>query len=704
MRSKTVRSICFECHSRCGVLLEVRDGRLVGIRGDKEHPFSHGYICPKGRACMEIIYHPDRIKRPLMKVNGKSGAFKEASWDDALDVIAGRLAESREKWGAESVVFGSGTTRGMAPYLNRFLALFGSPNFMAPSNMSGGPVVMGSGATCGFGLVDPDYAESRCILLWAHNPEASWPGLYMHDIRQGLKAGSKLIIVDPRRTNLAKKADHWLQIRPGTDVALALGFINIIIENELYDKEFVANWTSGFDRLKEHVSEFTLKRCAEITWLSPDAILAAALTFGRTRPASIGAGMAGVCQANDAFDLSRALTILSAVTGNLDVQGGNLRCVAPTHKRSCYGSAFDAFMNLPKNQAQKKLGLDKYPLIGFIPIPSPPQTVWPAIEEGKPYPVKAVGLFASNAVCAYPNSRRVKNVLGSLDFLFAADYFHTPTTELADVILPPAHWTERDDVEDLLMKNHVFCQQKAVEPLPECRDEKEILIGLARKMGMDGFWNSIEDVLNYRLEPTGMDFNGFKKAGQYSVPFTYKHYEKKGRFNTPSGKVELYADYLNAMGISPLPVFREPQESPAGSPELYREYPLVLTTGGRNIVYYHSSHRNIPSLKKRSPDPELQIHPETAGGLGIADGELVYLITPRGKIEIRARHFDGIHPKVVHSPHGYWYGEKDGWERININYITNDEPLCPVTASVPIKALLCRVEPKGSLIDMRKEQ
>jgi anaerobic selenocysteine-containing dehydrogenase len=460
----------------------------------------------------------------------------------------------------------------------------------------------------------------------------------------------------------------------------------------LYDREFVEKWTSGFERLREHVSEYTLKRCSEITWLSEDEILSAASVFGQARPASIGAGMAGVCQANDAFDLTRALTILSAITGNLDVPGGNLRCIAPTHKRSCYGSAFDAYLNLPKEQAKKKLGIDKYPLMGFIPIPSPPQVVWPAVEEGKPYPVKLLGLFANNAVCAYPNSVRVKNVLGSLDFLFAVDYFHTPTTELADIVLPPAHWTERDDVEDLLMKNHVFCQQKAVEPVPECRDEKEILIGLARRINMEGFWSSTEEALNYRLKPAGIDLSRFKKTGRLSVPFTYRHYEKKGRFNTPSGKVELYADYLKAMGISPLPVFREPHESPVNSPDLYREYPLVLTTGGRNIAFYHSSHRNIPSLKKRYPDPELQIHPQTAADYGINDGEWVYLATPKGKVEIRVKFFEGIHPKVVHSPHGFWYGVEDGWKRLNINYVTNDEPLCPVTASVPIKALLCRIE------------
>jgi thiosulfate reductase/polysulfide reductase chain A len=259
MNTKIIQSMCFECHSRCGVLLEVKDGKLVGVKGDKTHPFSHGYVCLKGRAAMEIIYHPERITRPLVRVGKKGEArFEATSWDNALSLISEKLLDTREKWGAESVVFGSGTTRGMAPYLNRFLSVFGSPNFMAPSNMSGGPIVVGSAVTCGFGLIDPDYASTSCMILWAHNPEASWPGLYMHDIREGLKNGAKLIVIDPRGTNLAKKADHWLQIRPGTDVALALCFINYIIENNLYDKDFVEQWTVGFNRLKAHVAEFTI--------------------------------------------------------------------------------------------------------------------------------------------------------------------------------------------------------------------------------------------------------------------------------------------------------------------------------------------------------------------------------------------------------------------------------------------------------------
>lgn len=691
MATTFVKTICFECHCRCGVILEVVDGKITGIQGDKDHPFSHGYTCPKGRACMEIVYHPDRITSPLMKVGGKESThFEKISWEKALEVIAENLLTIREKWGAESVVFGSGTTRGMAPYLNKFLACFGSPNFMAPSNMSGGPIVLGSTATAGFSLVEPDYAQSKCMILWAHNPEASWPGLYLYDINQGLKKGAKLIVVDPRKTNFARKADIWLQIRPGTDVALLLTFLHIIIKRNLYDAEFVQQWTNGFDKLVEYVEDFTPEKCESITWIPASKIIEAATVFATTKPACIGAGMGGVCQANDAFDLVRGLTILSAITGNLEVPGGNLNCTPPTGKRSCYGPDFDAARNVSKDVAKKKLGVDKYPLL--MQIPCPPQVVWPAIIEGKPYHVKAIGLFANNSVCAYPNSAFVREALMKLDFLFAVDYFHTPTTELADIILPPAHWSERDDIEDLLMKNHVFCQKKAVEPIPECRDEKQILIDLAEKMNLQGYWKSVEEMLNYRLEPIQMTFEKFKKIGVYSTPIEYKRYEKKGTFKTPSGKIEIFAEYLKMFNLSPLPVFREPDEGPVASPDLYKDYPLILTTGGRIIEYYHSSHRNIPSLRKKHPDPELQIHPETAQKLNIADGEWIYIKTPRGKIEIKAKYFEGIDPRVVHAPHGFWYGVDDGWKRININMITNDKPLCPASASVPIKALLCRIE------------
>ncbi len=327
MKDTTIkRTICFECHSRCGVLIGVQGGKLSDIKGDKDHPFSKGFTCPKGRAVKETVYHPERLTKPIKRLGGKGkGKWKEISWPEALSEMAHHLLKIRETYGAEAVVFGQGTTRGLPPYINRLLRLFGSPNFMGTQNLSGHPVVAGSVHTCGFSFMgSPDYKNSQCLLLWGHNPQASFPGLYMNDINEAVKRRAKLIVVDPREIPLATRADLWLRVRPGTDAALALGMINCIIEKELFDKNFVENWTIGFEELKDHSKTFTLDRVAEITWVPAELIEKAAETFATSKPACIGPGMAGVCQNTNSFQLNRAITILSSITGNLDISQGGM--------------------------------------------------------------------------------------------------------------------------------------------------------------------------------------------------------------------------------------------------------------------------------------------------------------------------------------------------------------------------------------------
>ena len=687
-----VKSICFECHARCGVLLQVKDNRLVGIKGDKEHPFSKGFTCPKARACMEIIYHPDRITKPLLRVGKRGeGKWEDISWDRALSVISERLLEIRETWGAESLVIGQGTTRCASNSIMRFLGLYGSPNFHSPIHMSGGPVFHGSLATCGYSFAgSADFANSQCIILWASNPEQAWAGLFMTGIKQGLAAGAKLIVIDPRGIPLAKKADHWLQVRPQTDLALALGFLRVIINNELYDKEFVEQWTVGFEELKAHVQPFTLEKCTEITGVPAEEVETAAFTLAKTRPMCINPGMAGACQMTNAMDLNRALTIISAITGNLEIPGGNLRYVPPTGKRSCYSYDLDPMNTLPEVQKKKRLSRYSRPIWEHSSYPS--ELTWRAILDEAPYPVKALGLFASNPMCAFANSQNIKKALEKVDFLFTADYFHTPTTALSDVILPAAHWTERDDLEDLIMRNHVFCQLKAVDAPSECRDERQVLIDLARVMKLDEPWESTEQLLDFRLEPIGTTFKELKKIGYYKTPVKYKSYETRGRFSTASGKVELSIPRLKDIGGHALPTYIEPFESPISQPELASEYPLMLITGARNIAFYHSALRNIPSLRKHAPDPELSINPNTARELCVEEGEWVWLATLRGRVEIKVKYDAGMSQNVVHAPHGYWYGVENGWGRLNINILTDHRPICTVTGSVPTRSMLCKVE------------
>jgi len=693
MSRKTVRTICFDCHSRCGVIIEVEDNKLVSIKGDNEHPISRGYICMKAMAANEIINHPDRIRYPLKRVGKKGeGRFERISWDEALDTISERLLGYREQFGAESVAISCGTTRGMPPWINTFLSQFGSPNFCNTVNYSLGPIIMGLGAVSGAGAMG-DPALSKCIVLWGHNPEQSFPGLMMQDIREGLKSGAKLIVVDPRGIPLAKKADFWLPVRPGTDVALLLGFINIIIKSELYDKDFVEKWTFGFEQLREHVSKYTPEYCSEITWIPADLIEKTALTYGKTKPACIMPGIGGACHSINSFDLARSIAILTAITGNLEVPGGHVSIVPPTGARNCYGSDYSISQYLKPKQMRKKLSSDSYIFFQLInELPALPESMYKAILEEKPYPVKAVGYFGHNPMCALGNSQYIKKALEALDFLFITEYFHTPTTKMADIVLPAAHWTEREDVEDLGMKNYVFSQPKALEPIPECRCEKQILIDLAKRIGLIDYWKTVEESLDYRLEPAGVTYEELKRLGNVSIPIKYKVYEESGGFLTPTKKIMLYTKHLEPLGIAPLPDYREPPESPISTPELWKEYPLILTTGNRILPFYHSAFRNIPSLRKHAPDPELQIHPETAKELGMDDGEWVYLSSPRGRVEIKIKYFDGTHPKVVHSPHGYWYGVENGWKRLNINILNDNQNTDPVTGSLPLKGLLCRIE------------
>ncbi len=695
MGSSIVKTLCFECHSLCGVLLEVTDGKITKFAGDKDHPFSRGYTCVKGRACMEIVDSPLRITKPLLRT-GKRGEnkFEPVSWDKALDVISENLLEIREKWGAESFALGLGTNRGMGASLFRFMALYGTPNSFGPGQMCAAPVFAAGAITTGF-VPFPDYRHSKCILLWANNADEAWPGLYGQSIQQARKEGAKLIVVDPRPTKLAKKADHWLQIRPGSDTALALCFLNVIISRELYDKEFVEKWTSGFDKLREHVASFTPERCAEITWLSADKIVAAAELFAQTKPACLAPGLSGATLVPNAFDLNRALFSIAAITGNLDIPGGLVDFVPPTGDRWAYGPAFTDMSLLPPGQADKAIGLDVYPIT--TRGQGHPDLYWKAMLEGKPYPIKGVGLFANNATCAYPNSKLVKKALSNLDFLFCVDFFHTPTTALADVILPPAHWTERDAVEDMMLMNHVFCMPKAMDPVGECRDEKQIVIDLAKRMGLQGYFNSVEELLDYRLSRIGMTYEELKKIGQFSTPVEYKKHEKNGRFGTISGKVELYSELMQQMGGSALPVYREPLESPLATPELYKEYPLILT-GGKKLAFYLTALRQIPSLNKLAPDPELDINPKTAAAMfGVEDGEWVWLKTLRGKVEIKIRYNEDMHPNVVSAPHGYWYGVENGWERLNINQILSNEPQCAVSGAVPARGALSKIEKMTNL-------
>ena len=705
---RIVRTICQGCHSECGVLVHVDDGKVARITPDPDHPSTRGFICVKGVNYAHFTYHPDRLKYPLRRAGGKGeGKWERVSWDEALDGIAARLSAVRERYGARSM----GTFHGTAPRQSLFscrllAAALGTPNVANTDlHICHAPSMIAEIATMGCSVLQeegPDYLNSQCIFVCGGNPMVSHPPRGRDLLKGVRKHKAKLIVVDPRRIKLAEEADIWLQIRPGTDVALILGMLHTIISEGLYDKDFVEHYCHGFDELKAHTKAFPPEKVAEITWLSAEKIKEATRLFAGTKPATVHHRVA-VEQNINSTQTNRALAILAAVTGNLGVKGGNL---LPTHVPGFIPTGgVVGFSKLPPEITKGRLGSDQYPLASgpdglFLFVHA--AVAAKAMLHGEPYPLKALFLAGANPVVNMQNTRRTWEAFKSLELLVVADFFMTPTAELADYVLPATTWLERDDCCDEQYMSCIASRQKAIEPLYESRDDVRMVIDLVKKIPWANReylpWESAEEFNDFRLQGTGMTFEKLKQRGYVTVEPQYKQYEEKG-FNTPTGKVELYSTIFERHGYAPLPTYTEPPESPLSTPELLNDYPYILITGGRTIEYYHSSGRQIEPLRKRVPDPVIEVHPETAQRKGIAEGDWVWVETPQIKgerVRLKVKLTSILDPRVVHAQHGWWFPENPapdhGCFESNIDVVLSDDPPREdICGSVPLRGTLCRI-------------
>jgi len=685
-----VRTACRNCHGGCGVIAHVKDGKVVKVEGDPDSPLSHGTLCSKGLAVTQLAYHPDRIRYPMKK--GSNG-WQRITWDDALDTVADRFNAVIAEHGAESIVIGQGTGRDYESHLYRFANLLGTPNVLTAGHMCYVSRVGATLITCGNLPVADWNGKPECILMWACNPQWTNPDEHKGvDFWKAYKQGAKLIVIDPRKGFLAKKADLWLQLRPGTDAALAMGFFNVIIEEALYDKTFVENFINGWDAFRQRVKEYPLDRVAEITWVNKDLIRKAARLYAKTKPAALQWGVPTE-QTINCTDCTRLLTGLMAATGNLDVPGGNAFFVPPPVRTV---SAFSRHRDLPKEQRQKRLGAEQYPLASRVALITP-KVAWEAILTGKPYPLKAGLLCGTNPVITRANANEAYEALNKLDFLAVIDFFLTPTAELADVFLPAGTWLEQNHVADNWKRHgYILARQKAAE-IGECWQDHKIFMELGKRMGQE-WWDTVEDALDYLLEPTGLTWDQFKEKGYLKGEQTYYKYKETG-FSTPTGKVELYSTILEKWGRDPLPKYTEIPESPVSCPDLTEKYPYILNPGLRTPTFFHSANRMIPWLREIRPDPIVEIHPETAAKHGISEGDWVYIESPRGKAKERAKLNNGIDPRVIVAEHGWWYPEiKDpghGWDISNINMLTDNshESMDPVMGATNLRALLCNISP-----------
>ena len=429
-----VKSHCRMCHGGCGVLVYTKNDMVARIAGDPDCPINHGTLCSKGIASAQLAYHPDRLTHPVKRLGSKgSGKWERISWDEALDTIAERILCYKEEFGAESVVMGYGTGRENEAAIYRFANLLGTPNVLTAGHFCYGPRIATSIITCGTNPIVDYENDPKCIMVWGNNLVISNPDCYKGEsFSVTLNKGAKLIAVDPRMTRIAARADVWLQLRPGTDTALALGMLNVIVNEGLYDKYFIQKHVHGWEPFVRRVNEYPLSRVEKITWVPEYKIREAARLFATVKPAAIQWGVAIEQQINCA-DNNRALMALMGITGNIDVPGGQALFQPPKIRNVGH---FGAHRMLPDTQREKRLGGDRFRLAGNFAIINP-KCVWDAILEEKPYPVKVLFFISSNPVMTRANAREVYRALEQVEFMAVSDFFMTPTAELADIVLLP---------------------------------------------------------------------------------------------------------------------------------------------------------------------------------------------------------------------------------------------------------------------------
>jgi len=671
--TRVVKSACRLCSSCCGIDAHVEEGRLVKVAPMKEHPVNR--LCVKSQAIPDLIYSPERVTHPMRKVNG---AWRQISWDEALDIISDKLAVIRDNYGAKALLvhLGEPTVGTEVPKMAaRFCSLYGTPNYTSGSSLCFVARGIGHGLSISRRMLplSPSYENTRCVVVWGHNPQQSKIGEEA-DILSAQKRGARLIVVDPRITPLARRADLHIQVRPGTDCALSLGLLNVIITEGLYDRDFVEQWTLGFDELAEHIKEYSPEVVEKLSWVPADKVRQFARMYAAAKPATISQDVA-LDHCVNGVQNSRAISILVAVTGNLDIVGGNV-------------------YNPPLGQAGVRIkgnvSIDeaigaRYPIFGKFTSQTTAMPVVEAIITGKTYPVKALIVQAANPALTWPNTNKVRQAFQKLDLLVVSDLFMTETARLADIFLPAASLLERKILTDYSSKGLplIALSNRAVEPPGDCLEDWRLWTELGCKMDYADYfpWQNADELFTFLLEPSGVTLKQLEEnpGGILYHPFErQRKYEQEG-FGTPSGKVEIFSQTLADYGYNPLPACTPPPEDPS--------YPFTLITGSRTIAYTHSQFRNLPRLRKLVPQPLVEINPGPAENLGIADGEPVLLESPKGTITLPARVTPDIHPGVLSIQHG--------WEEANSNLLTDNEPNDPISGYPAFKTIPCRVRKIG---------
>ncbi len=683
-----VLSACEMCTVRCPIVVRVRDGEVVRIEGNPKEKATHGAICARGNAGISLLRDPDRVRTPLIRVGERGeGKFRQASWEEAYRFIAERLTQVKQRYGPQALAMARRPSA-TDPFLVTFGKAFGTPNLFTHEStcpMARNVALEVSYGTAGVAI---DYGKLDYLVSFGRNHFETIAVPQAQGLVGALGRGAQLVYVDPRHTPTAAAATTWLQIRPGTDLALVLAMLHVLIAEGLYDHDFVQRYTHGFAELAEAVKECTPDWAAKQTGIPAAKIREVAGAFGLARPRAVADfGWYTAGYANE-FQLRRAIIALNALAGNLEVPGGTFLIKGMKKYAAELGSWKKP--KFPKASAPRVDGAGvpgRFPLApakdGLI------QALPDAIITGQPYPVRAFIASRFDPLAAVPDQARMIEAFGRLDLLVSIDVYVSDTGAYADVVLPECTYLERTDpvfdVSGLVPK--IRYRQQAVPPQGEARPGWRIYKELAEATGIGEYfgYRDIDEVIAAQLAPLGVSPQQLAASGQWAPPgFAPLYLRGKDptaavKLPTASGKIELASEELAGLGIEPVPRYRPPAQRP---PDRFR---LVQ---GKCAVHTNSATANVPWLHELRPDNELWIHPTPAARLGIRDGDRVVVRAGGHQQHGKAKVTDGISEDTVFAYHG-WGRLSPGLTRVRGRGISGNA-LLPATTDPVTGSLIMR--------------
>ena len=683
----TKHTVCRLCSACCPIEVKIEENRLVGAERVSFMPPNKRLVCPKLKAAPEIVYSKNRILKPLIRKNRRE-KFRETSWEEALSFVAEQLQKIKDSHGAQAVSW----LRGMAAdwgapwdYAIRLMSAFGSPNAIGNGSVCHVAREMAHTYTYG-AMTVPMAKDARCIVIWGKNDKNTAPAI-AEAIISAKERGAKLIVVDPIRTFFANKADIWLQVRPGHDGLLAMSMLHEIIQQGLYDEAFVESYCIGFDELCDVALDDRHKpeKVARTLWIDAGLIREATRLYASTKPACIIDGN-GLDMQLEVFQATRAVAILRAITGNLDIPGGDF---------------IPQPVPLKNIQLKELLPPNIEPVTASYPLFNNFHPTWglhaqscliDAIFDEKPYAVKGLIVQSGNPAVTMTESNRAASALEKLDFLMVIDLFRNRTAEFAHVILPATTCFEKTQLNRASMRNSLVVLQNQVIPwVGESHPDWKIIFDLARYLGLGQYfpWKDVEEAIDEQLEPSGLSVEKLRKhpQGLFSSALTYEKYRTDG-FPTPSGKVEIFSHRLESVGYDPVSYKSGFPEDPVSFSEAKDQYPMIGISGERRNCYTHTQFFHVPSLRKLDPEPFIEIHPADATRLGIETGNEVVVRTPKGEVKMKVRISDVVPQQVIRIP---W-----GWGEVNplwgVNNLTDDSTRNPITSTPSNRSFYCRLE------------